>query len=99
MYTVVFIFLSKRADKQERICKLWDKNEIEDEKHFIFCPLYNHLRTNLFNTLDSLNNITWQQSISVMDKFKFIVQPNSKETALLICKYLKACFEMRKDHM
>ena len=59
----------------------------------------NHLRTNLFNTLDSLNNITWQQSISVMDKFKFIVQPNSKETALLICKYLKACFEMRKDHM
>ncbi len=73
-------------------------NEVEDEKHFIFCPLYDNLRKDLFDHLDQLDNPTWHRCMNEMDKF-FLVQPCNKEVALLVCKYLKSCFDLRKHKM
>ena len=60
---------------------------MEDEKHFIFCPLYEPLRKDFFNTLDSFDNSTWQRCNNEMERFLFIVQPANKEIALAVCKY------------
>ncbi len=35
----------------------------------------------------------------IMERFLFIVQQANKEIALAVCKYLKPCFELRKQKM
>ncbi len=89
----------KKIPRENRICNLCTLNKVEDEKHFIFCPLYEPLRKDFFNTLDSFDNSTWQRCNNEMERFLFIVQPANKEIALAVCKYLKSCFELRKQKM
>ena len=89
----------KNIPRENRICKFCPRNEVEDEKHFIFCPLYENLRKDLFDNLDQVDIPTWHRCINETDKFFFLVQPCNKEVALLVCKYLKSCFDLRKHKM
>ena len=89
----------KNIPRENRLCNFCPLNEIEDEKHFIFCPLYENLRKDLFDNLDQLDNFTWRRCTNEMEKFLFLVQPCNKEVALLVCKYLKSCFDLRKQKM
>ncbi len=89
----------KMIPREERLCNFCHLNEIEDEKHFIFCPLYDQLRADLFTALDETDNTRWQNATNTIARFQCILQPQGKEFALLVCKYLKACFELRKSKM
>ncbi len=89
----------KNIPRENRLCNFCPLNEIEDEKHFIFCPLYENLRKDLFDNLDQLDNFTWRRCTNEMEKFLFLVQPCNKEVTLLVCKYLKSCFDLRKEKM
>ncbi len=88
----------KNIPREERLCIFCQLDEIEDEQHFIFCPLYEQLRIELFTSLDGTNNTRWQNLTNKIDRFSYILQPDNKEMALLVCKYVKACFELRKNN-
>ncbi len=87
----------KKIPRQERMCTLCNSNTLEDEAHFLLsCPLYAPLRHELFMSplLAHINSTD-----SDLDKLKCILQPQTPELALLTCRYIKNCFEMRKKNL
>ncbi len=83
--------------RQERKCTLCNSQNVEDESHFLLsCPLYTTLREDLFNS-PILTNVL--NKFSDLDKLKCILQPQTQEIAILMCKYVKCCLEIRKQNI
>ncbi len=84
----------KNIPREKRMCTLCNSQNIEDECHFLLtCPLYSTLRDELFNSL-LLSNIDMNMPNS--EKLRYILQPESVDVAILVCKYIKNCLEKRK---
>ena len=76
-------------EETDRTCKVCNRNEIEDEYHFIMiCPLYEHLRSSLFKEL----------KIDVKTSRATFIKLMSAETydfAGKFSKYISDCFHLR----
>ena len=82
-------------NKEERICKNCDLDEVEDESHFLLkCPLYCQQRTTLMTTILSYTTSESQEEL-------FIILMKSRETAVIkaLGKYIHTAFKMREEHM
>ena len=57
---------------QDRVCRLCDRGEVEDQPHFLcICPAFQNLRHHLFNHCNSLSSNFYQ--LSLEEKVKFIL--------------------------
>ncbi len=81
-----------------RVCDFCDHNEIENEYHMIMrCSLYNNLRHEFFSMYNNLNNQRWNNSCTLDEKFRVIMQPDGNKSAILTCQFIKSCFTLRKQ--
>ena len=53
----------------------------------------------IFNYFNQSNNEKWLESNSLFDKFKIIMQPCDQKTAIVVCQFIKSCFNMRKQKL
>ncbi len=87
----------KNIPRENRMCTLCKHRNVEDECNFLLtCPLYSTLRDELFNS-PLLSNINMKTPSS--EKLKYILQPESVDVAILVCKYIKNCLEKRKGYL
>ena len=76
----------------ERLCKICNSNQIEDETHFlIYCPFYRVLRETLFSSIDRVDFNELPDS----DKTFILMNNLPRQTA----KYLVCAFEKRKTFL
>ena len=74
---------------EERLCKICDSQQIEDETHFLLhCPFYSVLRDNIFS---SIEHVDFDQ-LPDIDKTVILMNNSPRQTA----KYLVGAFEKRK---
>ena len=74
---------------EERLCKICDFQQIEDETHFLLhCPFYSVLRQNLFSAVKHVNF----DQLSDIDKTIIFMNSLPRQTT----KYLVDAFEKRK---
>ena len=84
----------KNTSLEERICKLCDKNEVEDEFHFVIsCPIYSNYRVKLF--ANALNVITNFNEQSEQEKFVNLAKMCQKYLSIYLCE----CIQHRKNIM
>ena len=78
---------------EERICKICQSGQIEDEMHFLFnCTLYNDLRLTLISVIPQEHSFL---TLSAVDKLNLLMNDYSRQTA----KYLSSAFEKRKQFL
>lgn len=86
-------YSSPKIPPENRLCSYCERNEIEDEFHFIMhCSLYNDLRVTLF---DKLNDIFAFVSLSDTEKFNLIMSASDHETVHAVANYIKNAFDKR----
>ena len=79
-----------RVDRHLRYCTLCDKNDIEDEYHFLFvCPAYNEIRKRFMNRQFYVR----PNFIKFCEMFK----SEKKEILTNVSKYIKEALEHRKN--
>ena len=77
---------------EERLCKLFDSQQIEDETHFLLhCPFYSVLKDKLFSSID---HVDFDQ-LPDNDKPVILMNNSPRQTA----KYLVGAFEKRKTFL
>ena len=85
-------FTSPITPLSNRICKYCDKNEIEDERHFlIYCPMYQTERLLFFEQCK--NVICDFGNMDGTSKFKEIL--NCNELCNYLAKFIKTCYKKR----
>ena len=73
----------------ERLCKICDSQQIEDETHFLLhCPFYSVLRNTLFSSLEHAD----LDQLSDTDKTIVLMNNLPRQTA----KYISGAYEKRK---
>ena len=78
----------------ERICKYCPNKDIEDEKHFIMlCPLYTHLRNNLYEKVSLQYPIFSIYDID--EKFVWLLSNVDPKVMHLLGNYVSECFIKR----
>ena len=84
-----------RKKVEDRLCNMCDRNEVEDEFHFLMkCNLYNELRNELFiNT--SLRYPELLSITELWDKFIFI----NKYCSFDVAKYLEKAWKLRSMYV
>lgn len=71
----------KNKPTNERICKLCNQNEIEDECHFLFsCPFYENIRNNMYSELE--NYCPGFKNLDTNAKLKNIMKDDSIKTVM-----------------
>ena len=84
---------SPKIQPQDRLCKLCNLNDIEDEFHFIMkCPFYNNLRFNLFSVIGETIDIN---NLSDNEIFISIMGACDYDCILPVIKYVNLAFELR----
>ena len=74
--------------RDERLCTVSDKNEIENEEHFLFsCDAYHNTRQNF---LTPLNNTSPNHNLTVD-----LLNSSDSETIRIFAKFVHSCFETR----
>lgn len=77
-----------RLDRENRLCKMCNQNVTETEYHFLLCcTKYSQIRQKY------LGNISWPS----LNKFNSIMSCNSKKKLILLSKFIKEAFELRKN--
>ena len=83
--------------RDQRICKLCDSGEIEDEFHFTFkCKKFDHLRENSNNILKTM----FELNTTDESKRKLLQHTMSSEDPVaiaLFCKFISDCFNEREN--
>jgi ribosomal protein L32 len=70
-------------------------NEVENEFHFVMkCSMYNTLRNTLFFNVEKAINT---QSMSEMDKFKFLISSQDYEVNIMFSNFIHAAFAIRAE--
>ena len=78
---------------EQRLCKICQGGQIEDEAHFLFnCDLYNVLRRQLISVISPEHLFS---TLSVVDKFTILMNNYPRQTA----KYLRNAFDERKHFL
>ncbi len=81
-----------------RLCTFCDLDEVEDEFHMIMrCTLYQNLRNDFFSRYNNFNNMRWNSSNSLDEKFHTILQPSDVNSTIATCQFLKLCFSLRNQ--
>ena len=81
-------------DPLDRVCFYCDNHAIEDEKHFVIkCPLYNTLRSNLFDELITIFPIFG--SYDHNEKFIWLFSNLDPRVINLFARYISDCFKKR----
>ena len=84
----------RKIELQNRMCKLCNLNEVEDEFHFICkCPLYNYLRKDLYNNMNDINDDF--DNLNDFDKFTFILKKSNN----CVGRYVLNCFQKRRSFL
>ena len=79
------------TDLENRICILCDRNEVEDEIHFLFnCPLYENLRTTWLKNI--INKCPEFEMYDLQTKLCTLFEHFHRCTS----KYLAQCYNTRK---
>ncbi len=90
-------YQSKTAGKlrpEERICKLCNLGEVEDEKHALMnCPMYSVQRKNMLEELFEI--FPALPALSVNEQFVFIMTCQDYEVFKPLCKMLEAITVLR----
>ena len=83
-----------RQEIADRTCDVCNTGEIEDELHFLCgCPLYDELRTNLFDKAgESCNNFNL---FNDNEKFVFLLNELWWEVA----RFIKLAWYLRRDKL
>ena len=81
---------------EDRICKLCDSNDVEDEFHFVMkCSFYNDLRVRL---LDNFRSIYDFDSLSDRDIFILIMSVQDYDTIHQVIQFVNSSFDKRIMH-
>ena len=85
-------------DPNQRLCNLCNRNEIENEEHFLLtCPMYETYRTALIET-----NLTLCQNLTHLnqtEKFVWLLTNEDKTTLKALGKYIWLAQDMRKNKL
>ena len=76
--------------QEERLCKLCDSNEVEDEYHFAMsCKTYNSLRNDFLNTTNNVNSTN--MDFTNRTQLSEIMGKKENETISALSKYIFSC--------
>jgi predicted house-cleaning noncanonical NTP pyrophosphatase (MazG superfamily) len=81
---------------EDRICKLCNKNEVEDEFHFVMkCSFYKDLRSKLLNCLKEIYDM---EDLSDTELFLLIMSVCEYDTIIPVISYVNSAFNRRILH-
>ena len=84
-----------RLPPEQRLCKLCDKNHVEDEKHFLLdCPAYSLFREQLYKSIPDISGI-----LDVNDKFVSMMTSKDHDTIKALAKFIAKAFTYRKESL
>ena len=86
----------QRTPEEERLCKICNSNQIEDEKHFLCqCIIYDNIRTPLFDEIQEKNK-NFKNSDINRQMIILLSQLNKDEKLLTkTIKFIYECFHIR----
>jgi len=86
-----------KTDRNLRICKLCNSNQVEDEYHFIMqCSLYNDLREELFSKLCTIDKTF--PDLQMHNRFIYLFCNGNPQIQCWFGKYVHNCFTVRSSH-
>ena len=87
----------ENISSDQRICKLCDSHEIEDEFHFAFkCPRFEHLRENSHNILKTMFKLNTTDASKRM-LLQHTMSSKDPVALTLFCKFSSDCFNEREN--
>ena len=88
---------TKKIPVENRLCKLCNFNEIEDEFHFMIrCSYYNNPRDVMFADIYEVYGL--KDLLSDDDKFLLLMGVTEYDCILPVIKYVNSAFELRKTY-
>jgi hypothetical protein len=68
---------------EDRICRFCERNEVEDETHFLLsCDIYRHIRNDIFVNIDCVQDM----NITISEKVRVLMTDHIRKTAKYIMK-------------
>ena len=88
----------KSVPPEERICKLCEERQVEDEFHFlIICKKFDNIRKHLFKEIENLNiNFI---TLNNFDKFIWLISQEDKQVVLKVANFLKVANKERNNEL
>ena len=89
-------YSKKPIPEEERLCIFCNRNDIENEYHFVMvCPYYTNHRNDFIQKLENITTISFDTSETIFLQIMNYLQGDT-EVAHEVCKYIDNCFQKRQ---